>query len=235
MLVAVEHEAGGHAAERPARERARRLLDVALRVVSNPHREQLEQLAGEVLVRLALHIPHPVEPHQHRGVFGDLQHERLEVVQPQPLKPLDLDEHQPARLHFGGGSGEVVVPKQRHAFLNRLLRDEHAVEPPRADRLRLQVVLLALQNAQYRLVVDTVVVGAFQQPIDCAFDAQRNQRFNLAWACAEARTPPQMRQSLRQTRLHRLVVPHAMTIMGVVVFILQRSTQGVARGFREGV
>jgi hypothetical protein len=95
--------------------------------------------------------------------------------------------------------------------------------------------MLALQNAQHRFVVDAVVVRAFQQFIDRALDAQRNQRFNLACACAEARASPQMRQSLRQTRLHRLVVPHTMTIMGVGVFILQRSTRGVAHGFREGV
>jgi hypothetical protein len=94
--------------------------------------------------------------------------------------------------------------------------------------------MLALQEAQHRLVIDAVVVGAFQQFIDRALDAQWDERFNLACACAETRAPPQMRQSLRQTRLHRVVL-HVMTIMGRGVFSLQRSTPRTASGFHEGV
>src|SRR4029453_10157719 len=45
----------------PAGERARRLADVALGVVADTHREELEQLAPEVLVRMALDVLAVVE------------------------------------------------------------------------------------------------------------------------------------------------------------------------------
>ena len=45
-----------------------RLSDVLLGVVAHPHREQLEQLAAEVLVRVSLAVLPVVQIHQHRRV-----------------------------------------------------------------------------------------------------------------------------------------------------------------------
>src|SRR5207237_3977330 len=45
----------------PAGERARGLANVALRVVADAHREQLEELAAEVLVRVLLDVLAVVE------------------------------------------------------------------------------------------------------------------------------------------------------------------------------
>lgn len=178
-----------------------------------------EQLAGEIFVRSAFHIPHAIQPHQHRRIASDFQRERLEIVQPQSLEQLYLDEHQPARLHFGGGGSEVIVPEQGKALLNRLLRDEHAVEPPCADRLRLQVVHVPLQQAQHRFVVDGVVIGAFQQPVYRALDAQRmSGSISLSRALKPVR---RRRCANRSLRLDCIVSSRmVLTIIGSGVFSL---------------
>ena len=69
MLIRVElereHVVG------PAREGARGLAHVTLRVVAHAHREQLEQLAAEVLVRMFLDVLAVVEIDEHRRILQD--------------------------------------------------------------------------------------------------------------------------------------------------------------------
>ena len=54
--------------------------DVVLRVLVDPEREELHQLAGEVLVRVALRVRVVVEPDEHRGLERHLLHEVAEVA-----------------------------------------------------------------------------------------------------------------------------------------------------------
>ena len=58
--------------EIPAGERPRGFAYILLRVVAHAHGEELHHLAGEVLVRGALHVVLGIEEVQHRRVLGDL-------------------------------------------------------------------------------------------------------------------------------------------------------------------
>src|SRR6185369_17811253 len=82
MLLGVEAEALGVVVERKAGERARRLADVLLRVaVVRAQREQLEELAREVLVRRFVARPGEVEPDLHRAVAHHGARQRAEVAE----------------------------------------------------------------------------------------------------------------------------------------------------------
>ena len=62
-----------HVAHSPARECPCALFNVVLRVVSDSHGEQLEQLAAEVLVDDPIVVVLVVQPHHHNRVSGYLQ------------------------------------------------------------------------------------------------------------------------------------------------------------------
>ena len=64
-------------------EGARGFADVALGVVADAHREQLEQLAAEVLVRMALDVLAVVEIHEHRRILEDADQQIAEAA-PRP-------------------------------------------------------------------------------------------------------------------------------------------------------
>ena len=64
----------------PAREGAGRFTDVALGVVADAHREQLEQFAPEVLVRVRLHVLAVVEIDEHRGILEDPDQQILQAT-----------------------------------------------------------------------------------------------------------------------------------------------------------
>ncbi len=86
-LVAVVVNAGpeqvfaGIAIEAPAGERTRRFLDVLLGVVALAEREELHDLAREILVRLALAVLRAVEVDEHRRVLRRRVQQRAEVAQ----------------------------------------------------------------------------------------------------------------------------------------------------------
>ena len=132
----VDHEI--EVLEVPAGEGAGRLADVGLGVVAHPHGEQLHHLAGEVLVRGALHVHPGVEVVEHRGVLGHRDQEVAEVAGRVPLERVDLEQHLAVVADLALGRREVPVPEQGHLLFERPVGVEHALGPPVADAAGLE-------------------------------------------------------------------------------------------------
>ena len=116
--------------ELPARQGAGGLLDVVLGIVADPEREQLHQLAGEVLVRVALRILLGVEPDQERRVAEHRVQQPAERAAAERAQRLVLPPHQRQVVDLEVAGGEVVVPHQRQPLGQRIRAEEHAVDPP---------------------------------------------------------------------------------------------------------
>src|SRR5262249_39592225 len=119
--------------DRPARQRAGSLLHVGLGEVADAEREELHQLAGQVLVGVPLAIARGVEIEKKgRLAYAGIEElaerraaegaERL-VLLPQEADVVDL-------LDTGG---EVIVPHQRELFGQWVRPEEHAEHPPRLE------------------------------------------------------------------------------------------------------
>ena len=124
--------------EVPAGEGARRLADVAFRVVAHAHREQLHHLAGEVLVGGSLHVHPGIEVVEHPRILRDRDQQLAEVPGRVTLEHLDLEQHLPVVADLALGGGEVPVPEQRHLLFERPVGVEHPLRPPVADAAGLQ-------------------------------------------------------------------------------------------------
>ncbi len=90
-------------AQVPAGEHARRRVDVRFLDVRDAEREQLHDLAREVLLRLGLGVQPAVEPHQHRRILGDGDQQVAEV--PQRVLPEQLELTRHAARRFAGLAG----------------------------------------------------------------------------------------------------------------------------------
>jgi len=131
VLVGVDFER--KVVEVPTGERARALADVLLRVVADTHREQLHDLAREILVRRALDVVLRVEEIQHRGILRDRDRQIAQVAGRVPLEQLDLLAHLAVVAHLVFVRREMPVPQQRHLLLERMRRLQHPVRPPIAQ------------------------------------------------------------------------------------------------------
>ena len=129
--LGVVAEALGVVVEGEPGQRPRRLAHVALGVaVVDAQREELEQLAGEVLVRRPLLRVREAQEQLHRAVPGDRPREVAEAPErPAPQGPV-LDQHQPRVADVAVRGGEVVVPVEGHALDQRVARAHGPVEPP---------------------------------------------------------------------------------------------------------
>ncbi len=136
VLRFVDHEV--QVLEIPAGEGARRLADVALRIVAHAHREQLHHLAGEVLVGGPLHVHPGIEVVEHPRILRDRDQQLAEVPGRVTLEHLDLEQHLAVVADLALGGGEVPVPEQRHLFFERPAGVEHPLGPPVADAAGLQ-------------------------------------------------------------------------------------------------
>ena len=124
----------------PARERPRRLPDVLLGVVADAHREQLEQLAAEVLVRVVLHVLPVVEVDEHRRVAHDGEQQAAEVAGGVLAQGPVLQVHLAGVADLDLRRREVVVPEEGHLLFQRARRGRHAVAPPQGQPARFQHV-----------------------------------------------------------------------------------------------
>jgi hypothetical protein len=108
------------------------------------HREELEQLAGVVLVRRnrrAALAPGPavvavvVEKEQHRPVLGDARDEIGEAPERAVSQQALVVEDEPEGIELarGGRDREVLVPEERQLLEQLEARVHHALEPPVAD------------------------------------------------------------------------------------------------------
>jgi hypothetical protein len=127
-----EQVAAGFAIEAPARERARRFLDVAFRVLPLAEREELHHLAREVLVRLRLAALRGVEVDEHRRVLRRRVQEVGEAAERVRAQRYVLLVHEPRETHLLLARHEVVVPEERHALGDGRWRHQHLVHPPGA-------------------------------------------------------------------------------------------------------
>ena len=119
----------------PAGEGAGRLADVLLGVAAaDAQGEQLHQLAGVVLVSLALDVAVGVEPDEHGGVLAHRLQERLELAQGLLAQRQVLLEHQAGADDLVDAGGEVVVPEQGELLAERVQAVQHGVQPPAAQR-----------------------------------------------------------------------------------------------------
>ena len=138
------------ALEVPAGEHARAGVDVAFRKLADANREQLHDFAREILLRTRSRVEAAVEPVQHGRVFRYLDEKIPEVRQRIVAEQLQLAP-EPARMlrslcrhHLRGALAadgirdlavrgrEMLVPEQRHLFLQRAPRVHHAEQPPLA-------------------------------------------------------------------------------------------------------
>ena len=137
----------------PAGKDTRTCIDVGLLERADAHGEQFHQLTREVLLRQPAEVGSAIEPDQHRGILGDRDEQITKVAECVLAKQLQLSGDATRVLALLGGEhssrlepiesavdfrvrrGEVVVPEQRHLFLQRPSGMDHAKEPalPRID------------------------------------------------------------------------------------------------------
>ena len=180
LRVVVEREAG---------QRARRLADVLLRVaVVRAQREQLEELAREVLVGRLVARARQVEPDLHRAVAHHRARERAEVAERVAPQRALLAHHQLDVADLVVRRRPVVVPVERHALDQRMAAAHHAVEPP-------EHVVAVLVDGVERPPVDARL-GALQRRAARVQElvhqlGVRALPAQVARARAEPRPPPQ--------------------------------------------
>ena len=197
VLLRVEAEALGVVVEREARQRSRRLADVLLRVaVVRTEREQLEELAGEVLVGRLVAGARQVEPDLHRAVAHHGARQRAEVAQRVAAQRALLAHHQLDVADLVVGRRPVVVPVERHPLDQRMTAAHHAVEPP-------EHVVAVLVDRVQRPPVD-----ARLRPLQRAPRAGAGTRAPARRACAcpagraAAGRSPHATRASRSSRLH---------------------------------
>ena len=113
----------------PAGEGAGGLADVGLGIGASAQREQLEELAGEVLVRPFAMAGPAVEPDEH-GRVGDHRVEQPGEAAERPFaERLDLRGQGGHAVDLRQAGGEVAVPEERQPLAERVAAEEHAIEP----------------------------------------------------------------------------------------------------------
>ena len=122
----------------PAGERPGGLADVVLREMAGAQGEQLEELAGEVLVGLVLLAGAPVEPDEHGRVGDDRFQERGESAEGVGSQRLVLLVHQRDRLHLLVAGGEMPVPEEGELLAERVGPVEDAVEPADLEQVEVR-------------------------------------------------------------------------------------------------
>ena len=123
-----QQDAAGALALDVAGQRAGGLADVGLGVaVALAEREELHQLAREVLVGLVLVGADQVEERPHRGVLHHVGQQRRERAERAAAEDRVLAQHQRRVLV---ARGEVVVPEEHHLLFQRPRGADHPVHPP---------------------------------------------------------------------------------------------------------
>lgn len=145
--------------KRPAGESARHVLDIGLGVVANTHRKQLEKLPAVVLVWRIPVVLGVVEPVDHGGVARQLHQESPQVPETVTAQHLNVLHHRRGVFALGPASRKDVMPEERHLFLQRALRIDHAVEPAAVPDARIVLV------HQVRVVAGEDLIVEFRKPL----------------------------------------------------------------------
>ena len=179
-------------ADGPAGEGAGALLDVLFRIAAHAHREELQQLAAEVLVdRLAMVVV-VVEPHDHRRVPRQLDQESPEVAEPVPAEHLDLVRQHLAVNDLRVARGEDAVPEERRLLSEGRPGGDHPVQPvvaaaPGPHHARLLVV-----EPTGHVVAHPACVRRIDQLLDRRVVPLRGVRLYLFTGRAESRPAHQV-------------------------------------------
>ncbi len=112
-----------------ARERPSDLADVVLGIVAFAEREEFQELASQVLVRLGLGAIQAVEPAKHGSVAQDHTVQLADGRPPEPSNRLVLREHELGRIDLLLAGRVVRVPGQGHGLGQGVRREDEAVEP----------------------------------------------------------------------------------------------------------
>ena len=184
-------------ADGPARERAGGLLDVLLGVVADAHREQLEQLAPEVLVDRAPVVVVVVQPHDHRGVPGELDEQRLEAAHAVAPEHPDLVAEHLAVGDLRVARREDAVPEQRHLLAQRVRGGRHLVYPVRAWAELTHHAGLLVVVAANEVVGHLAGLGRVQQLVNDGVVSPFGERLQLAPAGPESGAPREVGQQLQ--------------------------------------
>ena len=143
-LVAVVVQLGfDHKAQaviRPAGERAGRLADVGLGIISDAHGEQLQDFPTEVFVGAALDIFSGVQVHQHGRVPGHANQQIAKAATAVFVEQGQLVERFAVVAQLGIRGGEMPVPEQGQLFLQRSPGGQHPVGPPLGRPTHFQIV-----------------------------------------------------------------------------------------------
>ena len=116
--------------EPPAGQDAGRLLDIVLGIGTDTEREELHQLAGQVLIGLAPGVIGRVQPDEQGRVAEHRPQERSERGPAERAQGLVLPPHQRHVVDLAVAGGEVAMPQEREALRQRVRAEEHAVDPP---------------------------------------------------------------------------------------------------------
>jgi hypothetical protein len=161
----------------PAGKDPRRRVDILLGVVADAEREELHDLAPEVLLRAQPRVRPAVEPDDDRRVLRHLDEQIAELAKPALAEHLDLslrarklaglERQHLRRQHAANGAvqlaerrREVVVPEERHLLLERPPRVHHPKQPslPRVlDRDVRRKRAAARRDAGVRGIADLLV------------------------------------------------------------------------------
>ena len=117
----------------PAGEGTRRFLHVLLAILPLAQREELHQLAREILVGTAFPVGRAVEIDHHRRIARHGTQKLAKVAQRVAPEQLVLPVHQLRRPHLLEARDEMVVPEERHLFRQGRRRREHLGKPPRLE------------------------------------------------------------------------------------------------------
>ena len=217
VLYRIDRERG--ALEVPAGEGTGGFADVVLAVVAHAHGEEFHDLAREILVRSALDVHPGIEESEHRRALRHADHQSAEVAQPLGLEQLELLQHLAVVAHLLFGGGEMAVPEQRHFFLQRAWRGQHAVRPPIGNPV-------GLEDARAQ-PVEELVDHRLHRPIAgrLYFHAQR-----LAGGTGEiGRGGPARREVIESGVEHARFVERLESRVGCT-FEVDQSPDGFARG-----
>ena len=187
VVVAVGIQGDG-LGECPARERAGRVLDVQLGVAADAHREELQQLASVVLVRLAAHVLVVVQPVDHGRVARELQEDRAHVGHADPAEHLHLAVECGDVLALEEGRGEYVVPEEGHLLLERPACDRHTVHPPHGRPMVAVPAVVAVAEVG----IDVGEALGVEQVVHHVVIRAGRQGFQLAAGGAESGPPHQV-------------------------------------------
>src|SRR5437870_11697965 len=93
-------------------------------------REELQQLASEILVDLVLCIERRVEPQRHRRRLRNGEHQARETAEGVIANDFVL-RFEPRNVEdFRIAGGEVIVPEKRHSLFERTRGGGHSYDEP---------------------------------------------------------------------------------------------------------